>query len=136
MTQETSFKSATGETVALKSVHLNGNLEGLLLSTKVQQRYRNDTGKNLETVYTSGYCKREPYSHQKYSSASTASGGRDPPGSRSDRAIMATRANVNTNQSLVRRPGAGRTLLVRVARASASAALMRAGFSYQDRLRP
>jgi len=52
MTQETSFKSATGETVALKSVHLSGNLEGLLLSMKVQQRYRNDTGKNLETVYT------------------------------------------------------------------------------------
>ncbi len=52
MTQETSFKSATGETVALKSVHLSGNLEGLLLSMKVQQQYRNDTGKNLETVYT------------------------------------------------------------------------------------
>ena len=52
MTQETSFKSATGETVALKSVHLKGNLEGLLLNMKVQQRYRNDTGKNLETVYT------------------------------------------------------------------------------------
>ena len=52
MTQETSFKSATGETVALKSVHLSGNLEGLLLRMKVQQRYRNDTGKNMETVYT------------------------------------------------------------------------------------
>jgi len=52
MTQETSFKGATGETVALKSVHLSGNLEGLMLSMKVQQRYSNNTGKNLETVYT------------------------------------------------------------------------------------
>ena len=52
MPHETSFKSASGESVALKSVHISGNLEGLMLSMKVQQRYRNNTGKNLETVYT------------------------------------------------------------------------------------
>ena len=52
MKSETSLLSETGEAVALKSVHLTGRLEGLMLNMKVQQRYRNDTGKNLETVYT------------------------------------------------------------------------------------
>ncbi len=41
-----------GETVGLKSVHIDGRLDGLMLSVKVRQSYRNDSGKNLETVYT------------------------------------------------------------------------------------
>ena len=41
-----------GETVSLKSVHVDGRLDGLMLSVKVRQSYRNDCGHNLETVYT------------------------------------------------------------------------------------
>ena len=52
MTQEACFNGVNGETIALKSVHLNGTLEGLLLNMKIQQRYRNNTGRTLETVYT------------------------------------------------------------------------------------
>ena len=41
-----------GNQVALKGVHVEGQLEGLLLTMKLRQQYRNDTGRNLETVYT------------------------------------------------------------------------------------
>ncbi|MBZ4211636.1 MAG: VIT and VWA domain-containing protein [Rhodoferax sp.] len=47
-----SFVAKGGQTVALKSVHIDGRLDGLMLSVKVLQSYRNDSGKNLETVYT------------------------------------------------------------------------------------
>jgi Ca-activated chloride channel family protein len=52
MAQETILKSSTGERIALQSVHIEGQLDGLLLSTTVRQNYHNDTGKNLEVVYT------------------------------------------------------------------------------------
>lgn len=51
-TSASSFVGKGGQTVALKSVHIDGRLDGLMLSVKVRQNYRNDSGKNLETVYT------------------------------------------------------------------------------------
>lgn len=44
------FVGSNGQTVALKSVHIDGRLDGLMLVVKVLQSYRNDSGKNLETV--------------------------------------------------------------------------------------
>jgi Ca-activated chloride channel family protein len=52
MQQEAILKSVTGERIALQSVHVEGQLDGLLLSTTIRQEYHNDTGKNLEIVYT------------------------------------------------------------------------------------
>ena len=40
------------EKLALQSVHVEGQLDGLLLSTVIRQNYLNNTGKNLEIVYT------------------------------------------------------------------------------------
>jgi len=52
MSKETKFSSTTGDDVALKRVHIDGRIDGLLWSMTCQQHYRNETGKNLETVYT------------------------------------------------------------------------------------
>ena len=52
MIKITSYEGDVGELVALKSVHLHAHLDGLLLSIKSQQQYRNETGDNLEAVYT------------------------------------------------------------------------------------
>jgi len=41
-----------GNQVALKGVHVEGHLEGLTLVMTLRQQYRNDTERNLETVYT------------------------------------------------------------------------------------
>ena len=41
-----------GNQVALKGVHAEGHLEGLMLVMTLRQQYRNDTERNLETVYT------------------------------------------------------------------------------------
>ena len=41
-----------GNQVALKGVHVEGQLEGLMLVMTLRQQYRNDTERNLETVYT------------------------------------------------------------------------------------
>jgi Ca-activated chloride channel family protein len=46
------MKSGTGEKLALQSVNVTGKLDGLLLSTTIRQNYHNNTGKNLEIVYT------------------------------------------------------------------------------------
>jgi Ca-activated chloride channel family protein len=46
------MKSSSGETVALKAVDITGRVEGLLFEKTVNQRYRNDSGKTLEIVYT------------------------------------------------------------------------------------
>ena len=51
-TTGTRLMGRDGATVALKSVHVEGILEGLMLRVKVRQCYRNETGRNLETVYT------------------------------------------------------------------------------------
>jgi len=52
MSQETKFTSVSGDEVALKRVHIDGRIDGLLWSMTSAQHYRNETGKNLETVYT------------------------------------------------------------------------------------
>jgi Ca-activated chloride channel family protein len=49
---ETRLESDTGERIALKSVHIEGRVDGLMLGTKIRQHYRNDSGKDLEVVYT------------------------------------------------------------------------------------
>lgn len=49
---QSGFVGAYGETPALKSVHVEGRLEGLMLHMSVRQKYRNDCGHNIEAVYT------------------------------------------------------------------------------------
>lgn len=46
------FSGTDGEAVALKSLHVQGNLDGLMLRVQARQTYRNETGHDLETVYT------------------------------------------------------------------------------------
>jgi Ca-activated chloride channel family protein len=41
-----------GQSVSLKSVRMEGKLEGLLLTMQVSQRYRNDTDETIEATYT------------------------------------------------------------------------------------
>ena len=50
--QENCTLTCDGEEVAMKSVHVHGKLDGLLLRMKVRQTYTNDTNQSLETVYT------------------------------------------------------------------------------------
>lgn len=50
--RQASFAGTDGEAVALKSVHVQGSLDGLMLRVQARQTYRNETGHNLETVYT------------------------------------------------------------------------------------
>lgn len=40
-----------GDDIALKSVHIDGRVDGLLSTTTVTQRYRNDGGRAMEVVY-------------------------------------------------------------------------------------
>jgi Ca-activated chloride channel family protein len=46
------LENEDGKNVALKSVHLDGTLEGLLLRMKVRQRYLNDSDHTIEATYT------------------------------------------------------------------------------------
>ncbi len=50
--QESCALTCNGEEVAMKSVHVHGKLDGLLLRMKVRQTYTNDSDEALETVYT------------------------------------------------------------------------------------
>ena len=50
--QESCTLTCDGEEVAMKSVHVHGKLDGLLLRMKVRQTYTNETKQALETVYT------------------------------------------------------------------------------------
>ena len=50
--QETCSLTCDGEKVAMKSVHVHGKLDGLLLRMKTRQTYTNETNDTLETVYT------------------------------------------------------------------------------------
>ncbi len=50
--QENCTLTCDGEEVAMKSVHVHGKLDGLLLRMKVRQTYTNDTNQSLETFYT------------------------------------------------------------------------------------
>ncbi len=47
-----SLAGKRGETVSLKSVHVDGRLDGLMLHVKVRQSYRNEADHNIEAVYT------------------------------------------------------------------------------------
>ncbi|MDR0466825.1 MAG: VWA domain-containing protein, partial [Deltaproteobacteria bacterium] len=51
-TLESMMKSLCGERPALQSAHVEGRLDGMLLSTVIRQNYHNHTEKNLEIVYT------------------------------------------------------------------------------------
>ena len=50
--QESCTLTCDGEEVAMKSVHVHGKLDGLLLRMKVRQTYTNESSDTLETVYT------------------------------------------------------------------------------------
>ena len=57
MTQENSrshigIETRFGPAPALKSASITGHLDGLLLEMRVQQRYRNESGKDIEVVYS------------------------------------------------------------------------------------
>lgn len=52
MVQEVGMVSADGRRIALKSVHIEGRVDGLLADIEMTQHYRNDSGRNLEIVYT------------------------------------------------------------------------------------
>ncbi|MDR2673465.1 MAG: VIT and VWA domain-containing protein [Opitutaceae bacterium] len=41
-----------GEAPVLKSVRINGRLDGLLLDMRIRQRYRNESARDIEAVYT------------------------------------------------------------------------------------
>ena len=50
--QENCTLTCNGEEVAMKSVHVHGKLDGLLLRMKTRQTYTNQSEDTLETVYT------------------------------------------------------------------------------------
>ena len=50
--QENCTLTCNGDAVAMKSVHVHGKLDGLLLRMKVRQTYTNESEDTLETVYT------------------------------------------------------------------------------------
>jgi len=50
--ETTQLRSADGQAVTLKSVHIEGRLDGLMLVMRSRQAYRNGGKSNLETVYT------------------------------------------------------------------------------------
>ena len=52
MHNEAGLASTGGDAVALKRIHMEGRVDGLMFSMAIQQHYRNETGKNLEVVYT------------------------------------------------------------------------------------
>ena len=52
MNTYTGLKNDMGQSVALKSVHLDGRLDGLLLSMKIRQSYFNDSEEAIEASYT------------------------------------------------------------------------------------
>ncbi len=52
MQTQTGLENEFGQSVALKSVHLTGQLEGLLLTMTVKQRYLNDGPETIEASYT------------------------------------------------------------------------------------
>jgi hypothetical protein len=49
---EAILNTRTGERVALLGVSANGRVSGMTFECAVEQRYRNDTGRNVEVVYT------------------------------------------------------------------------------------
>ena len=49
--QACSLAGKRGETVSLKSVHVDGRLDGLMLHVKVRQSYRNEADYNLSLIH-------------------------------------------------------------------------------------
>ena len=47
-----SMESSTGKNISLKSVSVNGDVDGLLFSFGISQAYKNETDKPLEIIYT------------------------------------------------------------------------------------
>ena len=52
MTRKTGLVSTNGMSIALKSVHIEGQIDGLTAEMTITQRYRNESGNKLEIVYT------------------------------------------------------------------------------------
>lgn len=52
MKTQTGLENEFGQRVALQSVHLEGQLQGLLLKMTVKQRYKNDSDATIEASYT------------------------------------------------------------------------------------
>ena len=52
MSQEAGIASSNGKKIAFKSVHIEGQVDGVLANMEVTQRYHNDSGITLEIVYT------------------------------------------------------------------------------------
>lgn len=52
MNTHTGLKNDLGQNVALKSVHLDGRVDGLLMSMKIRQSYLNDSVETIEASYT------------------------------------------------------------------------------------
>jgi len=52
MLKRTGMVSTSGENVSLKSVHVEGEVSGLMLNVTTRQIYANQTRRNLEVVYT------------------------------------------------------------------------------------
>ena len=52
MPKNTGLIGTNGTQIALKSVHIEGQIDGLLASMAITQRYRNNSGTKLEIMYT------------------------------------------------------------------------------------
>lgn len=52
MAQGVGMVGTGGKRIALKSMHIEGRVDGLLADIEMTQHYRNDSGRNLEIVYT------------------------------------------------------------------------------------
>jgi Ca-activated chloride channel family protein len=50
--KKSGLENEYGQSVALKSVHMQGRLDGLMLSMTVRQRYLNDSDETIEATYT------------------------------------------------------------------------------------
>ena len=50
--KKSGLENEYGQSVALKSVHMQGRLEGLMLSMTLRQRYLNDSDETIEATYT------------------------------------------------------------------------------------
>ena len=51
-TEQAILQGSDGEVVILQKVEIEGRADDLLFKVKLRQHYRNDTKKNIETVYT------------------------------------------------------------------------------------
>ena len=52
MPQMAGLASTGGASIVLKSVHIEGQIDGFLATMATTQRYHNDSGKTLESIYT------------------------------------------------------------------------------------